>query len=91
MVELVYTSDLKSDAPRAYGFESRLWYLFGVGMFAIFAYNKETREYVHLDYVDVNDKEQALKTWKQENPKRLEVLNKSDKLKIIALSDGGGI
>ena len=60
-------------------------------MFVIYAYNNETREYVHLDYVDVNSKEQALEAWKRENPKRLEVLNKSDKLKVIALVDGGGI
>ncbi len=60
-------------------------------MFVIYAYNKETREYAHLDYVDVNNKEQALEAWKRENPKRLEVLNKSDKLKVIALVDGGGI
>ena len=83
--------DLKSNGLWPCGFESRLGHLFGVDMFAIFAYNKETREYVHLDYVDVNSKEQALEAWKRENPKRLEVLNKSDKLKVIALVDGGGI
>ena len=60
-------------------------------MYNICVYNTETKQYVYLDYIDTPLREQALEDWRRDNPKRSEILNKSDKLKLVAFLEGGGI
>ncbi len=60
-------------------------------MFNICAYNKITNEYVHIDFVEAKDKNEALDLWKSKNPRRSEIFIKHDVLSLVALFEGGGI
>ena len=91
MVESVYTSDLKSDAPLGLRVRVPSLVLYGVSMFNICVFNKVTKQYIHLDFVEAPSKQEAEEFWKEQNPKRLEILNKVGNFSIVALLEGGGI
>jgi hypothetical protein len=60
-------------------------------MYSINVYSPTTKRYVHLDYVKAPSREQALQFWKEQNPKRLQILEQIDNLNLVALLEGGGI
>ena len=60
-------------------------------MFNICVFNKTTKQYVHLDFIEALSREEAEKLWKEQNPKRLEILKQVDNFSIVALLEGGGI
>ena len=60
-------------------------------MYSICVYSPSTKRYVHLDYVEAPSREQALQFWKEQNPKRLQILQQIDSLNLVALLEGGGI
>ena len=60
-------------------------------MYEVSAYNKESYRYEFLDTVEARTKEQAIESWKRENPSKAKTLNHMEKIIIVALLDGGGI
>ena len=60
-------------------------------MYSINVYSASTERYVHLDYVKAPSREEALQFWKEQNPKRLQILEQIDNLNLVALLEGGGI
>jgi hypothetical protein len=60
-------------------------------MYNICVYSATTKRYIHLDCIEAPSREQALESWKEQNPKRLQVLQQIDNLILVALLEGGGI
>ena len=61
-------------------------------MYNICIFSKVSGQYIHLDFVEgASSKEEAEKFWKEQNPKRLEVIQKIDNFSVVALLEGGGI
>ena len=96
-MELVYTTDLKSVAHRDCGFESRLrHYLYERDMidFCIYTYRESANnsdKYMLLGSVKAKDRKTALEEWRGDNPSQTRVIESSNKLKIVALVEPGGI
>jgi len=60
-------------------------------MYMIMAYNKKKIEYDILDSVRATNAEDALELWKEENPKRMKVIEENPEIKLVALLEAGGI
>jgi hypothetical protein len=97
VVELVYTTDLKSVAHRDCGFKSRLrYYLYERDMidFCIYTYCRSANsydKYMLLGRIKARGRKAALEGWRGDNPSQTRVIESSSKLKIVALVEPGGI
>ena len=60
-------------------------------MYNICVYSATTKRYTYLDCIEAPSREQALEFWKEQNPKRLQILQQIDNLILVALLEGGGI
>ena len=60
-------------------------------MFSVYAYNKSTKAYQHLDIIKESESKKAIERWEEENPTKAKILKDIDKVVIVALLEPGGI